>query len=503
MPWMYARSNTMDVGKHGRLVSLTLLLFLLVVVCFTSPGRHGDEAPPNIIFFVADDLGWNDVGWHNADIPTPNLDRYAKQGVILNHSYVQHICSPSRSCFLTGLFPYHTGLQHLVVDSQRPKFVPKDIPLLPEKLKSAGYDTHMVGKWHLGFCNWNYTPTYRGFDTFFGYYSGVEDYYTRMQDDGFDFRFNTSVYHGGDGVYSAQLYAERAEEIIRNHDQKKPLFLYLPIQSVHGPLEVPKRFEDQCSHIQAKDRRIYCGMVSALDEAFQNVSQALEDSGIARNMLLIFTTDNGAAVYNAGNNWPLRGGKHTVWEGGTRGAAFVYSSNLLSKTGYTNDELIHAVDWFPTILEAAGVKAEDTIDGVSQLQTIISGASSQRTEFVYNIDELWNRSAIRMGDYKLIVGNAGAFNDWYLPPEVAQSSQQHNASADLPDFQQMPEEMLFNVREDPTERNDLAEKEPQTLQRLKDRLAFWMKSLVPAQNPPKDPKSDPKNFGGNWSPGWC
>nr|KAG5699422.1 hypothetical protein BaRGS_016268 [Batillaria attramentaria] len=217
---------------------------------------------------------------------TPNLDKYAAQGVILNSSYVQPVCTP----------------------------------------------------WHLGFCNWKYTPMFRGFDTFFGYYNGAEDYYTHIRDNGFDFRFNDTVYHGGDNVYSAELLAVRAEQIIRTHDKSSPLFLYLPFQSVHAPLEVPKRFEDLYSHIQTKDRRIYCGMVSALDEAFGNVTQALEDSGIADNMLLIFTTDNGGPTYSGANNLPLRGAKTTTWEGGTKGAAFVYSKNLFKRTAYTSTE---------------------------------------------------------------------------------------------------------------------------------------------------------------------
>ncbi|XP_070200208.1 arylsulfatase B-like [Littorina saxatilis] len=295
------------------------------------------------------------------------------------------------------------------------------------------------------------------------------------------------------------LLADRAEEIIRSHDQSTPLFLYLPFQSVHAPLEVPKRFENMYSHIQTKDRRIYCGMVSALDEAFANVTQALEDTGIDKNMLLIFTTDNGGPTYKGANNWPLRGAKTTTWQGGTRASAFVYSKNLLSKTGYTNNEMIHAVDWFPTILELADIKEEGGIDGVSQLQTITGGAASRRTEFVYNIDEVNNISAIRYGDFKLIKGGAGDYNGWYPPPKL------DGSTPDLPiaDDTKIPEYMLFNVKEDPTEHNDLSEKDPENLQRLKQRLEYWMKSLVPAQNPPSDPKSNPKNFGGNWSPGWC
>ncbi|KAK7099073.1 arylsulfatase B-like [Littorina saxatilis] len=478
------------------------LVVFVGVVCFCPPSCHGGK-PPHIIFVVADDLGWNDVGWRNPDILTPNLDRYARKGVILNDSYVQPVCTPSRNCFMTGFYPFHTGMQHFVILASLPKFVPAKFTFLPQLLKKVGYKTHAIGKWHLGSCNWKYTPTYRGFDTFFGFHNGNQDYYSRMRADdgfnGFDFRLNTSVFHAGDYVYSPTLYGARAEQIIRSHDKDTPLYLYLPFQSVHEPLEVPKRFEDMYAHIQTKDRRVYCGMVSALDEAFGRIAQALEDTGIDDNMLLVFTTDNGGPTYRGANNWPLRGAKATTWQGGTRGSAFVYSKTLLSKTAYINNEMIHAVDWFPTLLELAGLQPEPGIDGVSQLQTIINGAPSNRTEFVYNIDDVTNSSAIRYGDYKLIQGGAGSYNGWYPPPK----SGENYSKIVNEDETKAPAYMLFNVKEDPTEHHDLSQTQPEVLQRLKQRLQEWMTSLVPAQNPKPDPKSNPKYYGGNWSPGWC
>ncbi|XP_076450565.1 arylsulfatase I-like [Babylonia areolata] len=482
---------------------------LMIVVTVISVAFNIDPClssnPPHIVFIVADDLGWNDVSWRNPAMITPNLERYARQGVILNDSYVQPVCTPSRNCFMTGFFPFHTGLQYNVIKPAQPKFLPAKFTLLPQLLKKAGYATHAVGKWHLGFCNWKYVPTERGFDTFLGYYTGSQDYYTHMREGGFDFRLNNTVFHKADGEYSAMTFTARAEEIIRSHDQRKPLFLYLPFQSVHNPLEVPKRFEDLYANIQTKSRRLYCGMVSALDEAFGNVSRALEETGIAKNMLLIFTTDNGGPTYAGANNWPLRGAKTTTWQGGTRGSGFVYSQNLFSKTGYVNNEMIHAVDWFPTILEAAGIEPEAGIDGVSQFQTIASGAVSKRNEFVYNIDDITNSSAIRLGDYKLIQGGAGTFNGWYPLPKLG-GEMDFNLTAAVDGAgatTHAPEYMLFNVREDPTERQDLAQKEPKVLETLKRRLQQWKMSLVPAQNPKDDPKANPAYYGGDWSPGWC
>ncbi|XP_052786419.1 arylsulfatase B-like [Mya arenaria] len=455
----------------------------------------GAAKPPHIIFIVADDLGWNDVGWHNDQMFTPNLDKMARAGVILNSSYVQPVCTPSRGCFMTGYYPFHTGLQHDVIHPSTPGYLPANFTTLPQKLKHLGYTTHMVGKWHLGFCNWKYTPTYRGFDSFMGYYNGAEDYYTHVRAKGYDFRYNTSVHHPPAGEYSANVISARAVEILDSVDPvRDQLYLYLPFQSVHSPMQVPERYENIYANISTKRRRQYCGMVSALDEAVGNITSALRDRGFMNNALIVFTTDNGGAMYTTANNMPLRGAKWTLWEGGTRGAAFVYSDNLLQKTGYTNNEMIHAVDWFPTLLTLAGGKPDAGMDGVNQWPTLSSGTSSARSEFVYNIDDIDNNAAIRVGQYKLIEGSPGEYNDWTpLPPLTA--SDMFNAS--------FPEHQLFDLNADPTEHHDIASDHPDVVSKLLDRLRFHKATMVPANNPPDDPASNPKNFGGNWSPGWC
>ncbi|XP_052786417.1 arylsulfatase B-like isoform X2 [Mya arenaria] len=472
--------------------SIRPLLFIAVLAHLVLLGaaKH-----PHIIFIVADDLGWNDVGWHNDQMFTPNLDKMASRGVILNSSYVQPVCTPSRNCFMTGYYPFHTGLQHNVILVNTPGYLPSNFTTLPQKLKEIGYTTHMVGKWHLGFCNWKYTPTYRGFDSFMGYYNGAEDYFTHVRENGYDFRFNKSVHHPQEGEYSANVIAARAVEILDSVDPvRDQLYLYLPFQSVHAPLEVPERYENIYANISTKNRRTYCGMVSALDEAVGNITTALRDRGFMDNALIVFTTDNGGPTYEAANNLPLRGAKTTLWEGGTRGASFVYSENLLQKTGYTNSEMIHAVDWFPTLLTLAGGKPDAGMDGVNQWPTVSSGAPSARSEFVYNIDDISKNAAIRVGQYKLIEGSPGHFNGWTpLPPLAA--SDMVNAS--------FPKHQLFDLQADPTEHHNIASDHPHVVSKLLDRLSFHKATMVPANNPRADPASNPQNFGGNWSPGWC
>lgn len=488
--------------------------------------------PPHIIFIVADDLGWNDVGWHNPDMLTPNLDRLAQQGVILDSSYVQSICTPSRASFMTSYFPLRLGFQHKSIRATSPKYIPTNITMLPERLKEKGYQTHMVGKWHLGFCNWKYTPTGRGFDSFFGYLYGSSDYYihtasaefrpefratgwltsgplsllsssVRMSSilniKAYDFRFNQSVYKEARGRYTTELFTERAVTIVERHDQRDPLFLYLAFKSPHGPLQVPERYYHQFRHLKSRSRKIYCGMVLALDEAVGNVTQALRRTGMMKNTLLIFTTDNGGAVYVGGNNLPLRGAKTTLWEGGTRGPAFVYSPSLLEKRGYTHDGLFHAVDWFPTILHVAGLPPERGIDGVNQWEMLSKGHYSARLEFPYNIDDQERNGAIRYGDWKLIAGKAGIFNRWY--PVKGEHSNRTDFDRDRNTHNSTY--MLFNIKEDPEERNDRYLSEPGVAEALVERLREWRKVMVPAQDPLPHPRADPSLYGGAWSPGWC
>ncbi|KAK7098575.1 hypothetical protein V1264_002834 [Littorina saxatilis] len=480
-------------------VMMTVMMTAMMAV-FGVAGNAAASQKPNIIFFVADDLGWNDVGWHNPSMLTPNLNRYAAQGVILNSSYVQYFCSPSRNAFMTGYFPYHTGLQHGVILEGEPRYVPTNFTMLPKLLKTAGYATHMVGKWHLGMCNWKYTPTYRGFDSYFGYYNGAEDYYTHeTKDGGYDLRNDTLVAKDPGQSHFDYLFTDHTLKVISEHDTSTPLYLYLPFHLCHNPLQVPKEYEQRYSHIHTQDRRTYCGMVTMMDESFGNITQALDSRGLLDNTLLVFTTDNGGPVIYGANNWPLRGAKTTFWEGGTRGAAFVWSKNLLQKKSYVSDGMMHAVDWFPTILHLAGVAPGKGIDGVNQWDMLSKGAPSNRDEFVYNIDTILNSTAIRYKDYKLMTGSPGRFNDWYpLPRSQGEEDATHEEDA-KPHWKPQ----LYNIRNDPEERHDLADTEPQTMKMMMDRLHKWMASGVPPQNTPIDPRGDPKNWGGVWTPGWC
>ncbi|XP_059170480.1 arylsulfatase I-like [Physella acuta] len=474
---------------------------------------------PHVVFIVADDFGYNDIGYNNPEIISPNLDQLANTGIKLNQSYVQPLCTPSRTAFMTGIYPFRLGLQHLVIGSKQSVCVPQNKTFLPEVLKAEGYTTHIVGKWHLGYCNLECTPTYRGFDTFYGFYSGGEDHYQKTFGNGFDFRFNTSVDREATGGYSAEQFASRAVDIIESHDPDTPLYLYLPFQSVHMPLQVPERYLNLYPNVTNQSRKELSAMVSALDEAVGRVVAALKTNGLYNDTLIIFTSDNGGWTPYGGNNYPLRGGKMSVFEGGTRVPAFLHGP-MLEKSESTYNGIFHAVDWFATILGAAGINYTDPDqDGTSQWDSLNFRGAPLRSEFVYNLDyhilPLQGQSAIRVGDFKLILGYPGLYQSWYQPDDKDQGLYISLDMLEKLNVESLPGEviqqvligandkLLFNLKDDPNEHNNIYDQHPDIVSQLTDRLEAYKRGYVDPNFPPSDPRADPSNYGGVWSPGWC
>nr|XP_057915085.1 arylsulfatase I [Doryrhamphus excisus] len=422
-------------------------------------------------------------------------------------------------------YQIHTGLQHSIIRPRQPLCLPSDIPTLPERLAEAGYATHMVGKWHLGFCRPGCLPTGRGFHSFLGTLTGSGDHFSYQSCDGaeacgFDL-------HDGDkpawemaGNYSTLLYIDRVKQILRSHNPQTPLFLYLSLQAAHTPLQVPDHFLHPYSSQGNRLRRHYAAMLSCLDDGVWQVVQELKTNGLYENSVLIYSSDNGGQPLSGGSNWPLRGGKGTYWEGGIRAVGFVHSP-LLKRKGVVSKALIHVSDWFPTLLALSGtLQSHHGLDGHDVWGTISEGLPSPRTEILFNIDPvsrkpgepydkalvlngfgIWDtavRAAIRAGDWKLLTGNVGD-GDW-TPPQ---------AFADGPERWQRLEKRrnevgksvwLFNISSDPYERSDMAKARPEIVKHLLTRLAEYNQTAVMAKNPPDDPMADPELHGGAWGP---
>ncbi|XP_076016515.1 arylsulfatase I [Genypterus blacodes] len=481
--------------------------------------------PPHLIFIMVDDQGYADIGYHGSDIHTPVLDQLAAEGVKLENYYVQPICSPSRSQLMTGRYQIHTGLQHSIIRPRQPLCLPPDAPTLPERLVEAGYATHMVGKWHLGFCRPGCLPTGRGFQSFLGTLTGSGDHFTYQSCDGaeacgFDLHDGDKPAWEMTGNYSTLLYIDRVKKILRSHDPNTPLFLYLSLQAVHTPLQVPDHFLHLYDSMENRLRRNYAAMLSCLDRGVGEVVQELHSTGLYQNSVVIYSSDNGGQPLSGGSNWPLRGGKGTYWEGGVRAVGFVHSP-LLKRKGVISRALIHISDWYPTLLRLAGaVQSSPDLDGHDVWGAISEDLTCPRTEILFNIDPvfrrpdephgralvlngfgIWDtavRSAIRAGDWKLLTGNVGD-GDW-IPPQALPGGPERWLGLEKQRRERRKSVWLFNVTSDPYERSDLAEARPEVVKHLLTRLAEYNQTAVVARNPPDDPMADPELHGGVWSP---
>src|SRR5262245_27144490 len=265
---------------------------LALYCCLAAGPAAADEPPakPNIVFLLADDLGWADVGWHGGEIQTPHLDKLAAAGARLEQFYVQPVCSPTRAALLTGRYPMRHGLQVGVVRPCANYGLPLEERTLAQALKEAGYVTAICGKWHLGHCRPEFLPTRRGFDHQYGHYNGALDYFTHVRDGGFDWHRDDRACR--DEGYSTHLIAKEAGRLIRDHDGGKPLFLYVPFNAVHAPHQVPDEYTKPYAHLKG-ERRLYAGMLAAMDEAVGQVVAAVDEKGMRKDTLFIFSSDNG------------------------------------------------------------------------------------------------------------------------------------------------------------------------------------------------------------------
>ncbi|XP_037268762.2 arylsulfatase B [Rhipicephalus microplus] len=529
---------------------MSLLLLVLGCVTWTVTADKKSE-PPNIVFILADDLGWADVSMHgSAQIPTPNIDALASTGMALNNYYVQPLCTPSRAALMSGFYAIHTGFQESPILPGVPAALSLKFKILPEYLKDLGYETHILGKWHLGYFNLNYTPTYRGFDSFCGLYTGPNDYYSHILEwqgrSGLDFWNNTQPLTTEDGKYSTTVFTERATSIIANRNKSKPLFLYLAHQATHGginptPLESPEENVAKFPYIGEPDRTMYAGMVDAMDQSIGEVLEALEAESMLDNTIIVFSSDNGGSptgfVPNYGFNWPLRGAKETVWEGGVRASAFIWSPRL-RHGGKVSQQLMHITDWLPTLYAAAGgdVRRLGPLDGVDMWRSLVVGKPSPRTEILLNIDSSTHTAGLRHRNFKLVVGCTRTKDARFEIPggsrpyaDLDVLLKQSKAAAVLrrfygnkPVFQHVDKwrrqatiacdparrvnfasggtYYLFDIADDPCEQRNLAKELPDVLTMLLRKLSAYNKTVVPPVTTVDDPRSYPDQHNGIWAP---
>ena len=422
-------------------------------------------AQPNIVFFLIDDLGYTDCGFNGGkEIRTPNIDALAKTGSVIESHYVQPVCSPTRSALMTGRYATHTGV-YTIVRPHAKWGLPLQERTLANALKDAGYETAITGKWHLGEFDPAYVPTARGFDHQYGHYFGALDYFTHIRDGAHDwYRDDKELKEEG---YSTHLVAREASRLITTKDKNKPIFLYVPFNGVHSPMQVPDSYIAPYPNLTGGRQKL-AGMLAAVDEAIGQIVSTLEKSGLRENTLIIFSSDNGGP--RPGDNTPLRAFKGTIYEGGVRAAAFASWPGHIP-AGVRVKQPMHMIDWYPTLVKLAGGSLDQNlpVDGLDVWPMLTQGAPSPH-DAILSVQSP-ERAAVRMGDWKLVmIGSEDSAES--VPESQPKGKGRKKGKAPGEGVE------LYNLALDVSEATNLALKEPERVTAMKAKLVALLEGAV-------------------------
>ncbi|MEM9984942.1 MAG: arylsulfatase [Bacteroidota bacterium] len=378
---------------------------LAVCLAFLSSQPPSKPEKPDIIIIVADDLGYADVGFHGSDIQTPNLDWLAHQGVALEAFYTAPMCSPTRAGLMTGRYPLRFGLMRSVIPPHRNFGLDPEEDLLPEMLARAGYDRRAcIGKWHLGHADPKWHPTNQGFTHFVGCYNGAADYFTREREGEVDWHHNEQTIKS-EG-YSTDLITQAAVDFIEETPEAEPYFLYLPYTAPHAPFQAKEA--DLVKYPARKgNQRTYAAMVDCMDQGVGKILEAVKARGKLENTFILFMSDNGG-VGKVADNRPFRGGKLTVWEGGTHVVAAAYWPRGAVKGGRVVRQHLGYIDLYPTLQAMVDAERPSTLplDGINVLAHLQGKSPIQpRPWFTYLDQGIQQREqmALHHGPWKVIL----------------------------------------------------------------------------------------------------
>jgi len=400
---------------------------------------------PNIIVIVSDDHGYAEIGPQGGDIPTPNIDSIAKNGIRFTNGYVScPVCSPTRAGLMTGRYQQRFGHEFNpgpATTAAQVFGLPLTETTLAARLKAAGYRTACIGKWHLGY-NEEYRPLKRGFDEFFGFLGGAHPYFGEGKDG------VNRIMRGNEPVeekeYLTDAFGREAVSFIEKHSEE-PFFLYLAFNAVHSPLQAPEKYLKRFSSQSDEKRRTFSAMLSAMDDNVGRVLKTLREKGLEDNTLIFFVSDNGGPTRNTtSRNDPLRGYKGEVYEGGIR-VPFLVQWKGTIPAGKTYEQPVISLDIAPTACAVAGAStAGAKFDGVDLLPYLTGRKTDMPHQTLY-----WrygNQSAIRSGDWKLVNTPGGV--------------------------------ELYNLKEDIREKNNVADRNPDKVKELAEQYEKWNSQLA-------------------------
>ena len=432
------------ITRYFHLSFLLPLLFLLPL--------EGIAQRPNIIYIMTDDMGYGDLSCYGQkNYATPNLDKLASQGVKFVNAYAAApVCTPTRTAFMTGRYPARTPVG-LMEPLRSPKSdgaygLTSDIPSIALLMKESGYETILIGKWHLGFMP-QHSPMKNGFDYFFGIHSGGADYISYRGANGAGthdlYENDAMVYPQG---YLTDLLTQKSVDFI-NQKHNKPFFLNINFNAPHWPWQGPsdKAYPPSMNFAEGGSPSVYAAMMKSLDDGIGKIMGALDDAQLTNQTIVIFTNDNGGERYS--DNGGLSKSKMTLWEGGIRVPAFVRWPGKIN-AGTTTQQVAVTMDWTATILKAGGAKADKDfpLDGID-LMPILTGKENTIDRTLYwRIFQRTKHKAIRDGKWK------------YLQDEKG--------------------EYLFDLSTDQQEKNDLKLKEQERFDKMKEKLDQWEKTIL-------------------------
>ncbi len=426
-----------------------LLPFFTVILCLAGLDVPASSAQtrPNVVLIIMDDVGYGDYGAYGApDIKTPNVDRLARDGVKFTDFYAAPSCTPTRVALITGRYYQRTALEvPLGAAPAGGRGLEATGRTLPQLMKNAGYATGLIGKWHLGYAA-NQIPKAHGFDYFFGFLSGLVDYYQHTDQNGKPDLFDNDTPVGVTG-YMTDLITERAMRFIDQNAQQ-PFFLEVAYNAAHWPFQVPDKpsvAPDNARFVQPHEehtstRADYAAILERADQGVGRILDTLQKRGLTRNTLVIFTNDNGGEWLS--RNAPLFHRKTTIWEGGIR-VPLIMKWPARIPSGRTTPQAGFVFDLTRTILGVAGatIPADAKLEGID-LMPVATGQSPpiERTLF-FRVTGARAQRAVRQGDWKLLLDGGGAF--------------------------------LYNLRSDMGEKNDLVKERPDIARKLRPLITDW------------------------------
>jgi arylsulfatase A-like enzyme len=421
----------------------------------------------NLLVILADDLGYGDLSSYGApDLQTPNIDRLAAEGMRFDNFYANcPVCSPTRASLMTGRYPEMVGVPGVIRTDPKNSwgYLSPDCKMLPSLLKSAGYRTALIGKWHLGLSSPN-LPNERGFYFFRGFLGDMmDDYYAhRRHGQNYMRRDHHVIDPTG---HATDLFTGWACEYLHHQKGGRPFFLYLAYNAPHVPTQPPQEWLDKVQKRRPdmdRKRARLCTLIEHMDDGLGRVMAALRETGLEENTLVIFTSDNGGDLGAGARNGPVRAGKGTLYEGGIRVPAAVCWPGRI-KAGTRSSHVALTMDLMPTLLDAAGVPLPEKVDGLSFLPTLMGQQQPEAERDLFFGRREGGKGfdggtieCIRRGDWKLLRSRPGGSLE------------------------------LYNLRTDPLEKKDLAASEPQKVRELSAALEAQLEryKAVPWQ-PPK------------------